>query len=63
MDDYKKFYYAAVPYAKNTPYGEWVWIFLEGFVNNNIYPEWDCHGFLKLQGGVTFNHRECDAYD
>ena len=24
MDDYKKFYYAAVPYAKNTPFGEWV---------------------------------------
>ena len=22
MDDYKKFYYAAVPYAKNTDYGE-----------------------------------------
>jgi len=22
MDDYKKFYYAAVPYAKNTPFGE-----------------------------------------
>ncbi len=24
MDEYKQFYYAAVPSAKNVPYGKWV---------------------------------------
>ena len=28
MDDYKKYYYAAVPYAKNTDYGEWVKLYV-----------------------------------
>lgn len=37
MDDYKKFYYAAVPYAKNTPYGEWVEIFILRGVKLNLF--------------------------
>lgn len=28
MDDYKRFYYAAVPLAKNVAFGEWVYAYL-----------------------------------
>lgn len=37
MDDYKEYYYASVPLAKNIPFGKWVqWIFAFNSSWNNI---------------------------
>lgn len=32
MDDYKKYYYASVPLAKNIPFGKWVYLLLYFFI-------------------------------
>lgn len=55
MDDYKQYYYAAVPLAKNIPFGKWVkiWmmvIFYFSLLNNCL----QCHRLIFLQSSFKY---------